>query len=232
MPSPSSPHSLPPADGISRRGFLKSLGATAASLGAARSVNGAGTDDAERWQGPGPVPVVLRVNGREMSLNLEPRVTLLEALRVHLGLTGAKEACDRASCGACTVLLDELPVNACSLLAIEAQGCEITTIEGLVAEATAQQAGGLPLTPLQEALVTHDGLQCGFCTPGFVMVLTALLRRNPRPTEAEVREACAGNLCRCGSYPRIFAAVLAASGRPQPSRFTVMSMEEIRDALA
>ena len=118
-------------------------------------------------------------------------MTLLEALRTSAGLTGAKEPCDRATCGACTVLLDDVPVYACSLLAIEAQGAEITTIEGLAK--TGQ------LTQLQQAFVDKDGLQCGYCSPGFVMTLTALLRKNPHPTEAEIRKACSGILCRCGA---------------------------------
>ena len=115
------------------------------------------------------------------------------------------------------------PVNACSLLAIDVQEAEITTVEGLVAEAQAQSAAGEPLTKLQRALVEHDGLQCGYCTPGFVMTLHAFLKKNPRPTEAEVRRACAGNYCRCGSYPRIFAAVLDASGQKVASRVTIVS---------
>ena len=164
----------------------------------------------ERVYGPGPVPVILSINGEKRIFQLEPRVTLLEALRHQAGLTGAKEPCDRATCGACTVLLDDVPVYACSMLAIEAQGAEITTIEGIAKDGR--------LTKLQQAFVQKDGLQCGYCTPGMVMTLTALLRRNPHPTEAEVRKACSGNLCRCGSYPRIFAAALddRRARRPPP----------------
>ena len=218
--------------GVSRRGFLKSIGASAAALGAAGLSRGATPVDEESPQGPGAGPVTLHVNGQRVDLLLEPRVTLLEALRMNIGLTGTKEACDRASCGSCTVLLDGLPVNACSLLAIDVQGCEITTVEGLVGEAEARSLAGLPMTGLQRALVEQDGLQCGYCTPGFVMTLTALLRRNPHPSEAEVKEACAGNFCRCGSYPRIFAAAMAASGQAVPSRLTVITLHDHDHALA
>lgn len=211
------------ADGWTRRSFLTSLGrsaVTAAALGAtgiARSV-GAETKtevNHDGLLGPGVVPVTLVVNGVERSLQVEPRMTLLEALRAPLGLTGAKEACDRATCGACTVLVYDTPVYACSMLAIEAHGAEITTIEGLARDER--------LTALQQAFVDHDGLQCGYCSPGMVMVLTALLRKNPHPTEAEVRHACSGNLCRCGSYPRIFAAALDASGQTPANKVTVLT---------
>jgi xanthine dehydrogenase YagT iron-sulfur-binding subunit len=205
------------APGVSRRDFLKGLGTTALSAaamsagGVARELEQAG---AERTYGPGPVPVILSINGEKRIFQLEPRVTLLEALRTSAGLTGAKEPCDRATCGACTVLLDDVPVYACSLLAIEAQGAEITTIEGLAR--TGQ------LTQLQQAFVDKDGLQCGYCSPGFVMTLTALLRKNPHPTEAEIRKACSGNLCRCGSYPRIFAAALKMAGVKTTSKLEVI----------
>lgn len=206
-----------PASGISRRSFLRGLGTsavTAATLGATNMAKGLAEANAERELGPEAVPVTLRINGTEHTVRIEPRLTLLEVLRLHTGLTGAKEACDRATCGACTVLRDGEPVYACSLLAIEAQGAEITTIEGLAHDDR--------LTALQQAMVDHDGLQCGFCSPGMVMVLTALLRKNPHPTEAEVRQACAGNLCRCGSYPRIFAAAVAAGGGTPAPKLTLL----------
>lgn len=207
--------------GVSRRTFLKCLGTsavTAAALGANNVAQGLAEANAERLHGPAAVPVTLTVNGKSTTLQLEPRVTLLEALRTQAGLTGAKEACDRATCGACTVLVNGLPVYACSMLAIEAQGTQIETIEGLAADGQ--------LTQLQKAFVTHDGLQCGYCSPGVVMTLTALLRKNPHPTEAEIRRACAGNLCRCGSYPRIFAAALAASGQKPTAKLTVIPPHE------
>ncbi len=154
--------------------------------------------------GPGAVPVTLKVNGETLKLKLEPRVTLLDALRNYSSLTGAKEGCDRAACGACTVLLDDLPVYACQKLAIEAQGCEITTVEGL--------AKNGKLTKVQQAFWDKDALQCGYCTPGFIMSVTALLKKNPHPTADEVKHACAGNLCRCGTHPHIVQAALQAAG--------------------
>jgi len=197
----------PLASGVSRRDFLRGLGTTAvstAALGARSVAAGLAQANAERLNGPGAVPVTLAINGERKTFTLEPRTTLLEALRTNAGLTGPKEVCEKATCGACTVLLDGVPAYACMILAIDAQGREITTVEGL--------SRG-PLTPIQQAIVEKDGLQCGYCTPGFVMSLTALLKNNPRPTEAEVRKACSGHLCRCGAYPRIFAAALAASTR-------------------
>jgi aerobic-type carbon monoxide dehydrogenase small subunit (CoxS/CutS family) len=214
-------HAATPRTGVSRRDFLKGLGTTAITA-AALSARGVAQEleqaNAEKAYGPGPVPVTLSINGERKTFLLEPRVTLLDVLRDHAGLTGAKATCDRATCGACTVLLGDLPVYACSLLAIEAQGAEITTIEGLVKSGE--------LTKLQQAFVDKDGLQCGYCTSGVVMSLTALLRRNPHPTEAEVRKACSGNLCRCGSYPRIFAAALAATGVETASKFHVVPFHD------
>jgi len=147
--------------------------------------------------------MALRVNGRIHSLRLEPRVTLLEALRDSLELTGAKKVCDRGSCGSCTVLLDGHPVYACGVLAIEAQGKDVRTIEGL--------AGGGRLHPLQASFVEHDALQCGFCTPGFVMAAKAFLDKHPAPTTEDIRLGLGGNLCRCGSYLGIRQAVAEAA---------------------
>jgi aerobic-type carbon monoxide dehydrogenase small subunit (CoxS/CutS family) len=195
---------------------------TAAALGATSIARGAGAETKAETKhagapGPGEVRVTFVVNGVERTLDVEPRMTLLEALRSPLGLTGAKESCDRATCGACTVLVNDTPVYACSMLAVEAHGAAITTIEGLARDER--------LTALQQAFVDHDGLQCGYCSPGMVMVLTALLRKNPHPTEAEVRRACSGNLCRCGSYPRIFAAALGASGQSPAEKVTLLTTE-------
>ena len=145
----------------------------------------------------------LSVNGNPVSLAVEPHLTLLELLRDTLGLTGAKEGCGAGNCGACTVLLDGEPVNACLLLAVEAEGGQVITIEGLTDNGD--------LHPVQEALVAHGGLQCGFCTPGMVLSSVALLKHNPRPTEAEIRDALAGNLCRCTGYDKIVRAVQAAA---------------------
>jgi len=157
-----------------------------------------------RRYGPRPIRCTLKVNGREHVLEIEPRVTLLEVLRDRLDLSGAKEVCDRGACGACTVHLDGRPVNSCMMLALDALGHKITTIEGL----------GSPDRPhpVQEAFARCDALQCGFCTPGFVMSAAALLRQNPKPSLDEIREACSGNICRCGTYPKIFEAVRMAAG--------------------
>jgi aerobic-type carbon monoxide dehydrogenase small subunit (CoxS/CutS family) len=153
--------------------------------------------------GPGKVAIRLLVNGTNYELYAEPRRTLLDALRLDLGLMGTKKGCDQGQCGACTVLMDGQPAYSCMLLAIECQGSSITTIEGL-------SDGDTP-HPVQQALIQHDGLQCGFCTPGQVLSVKALLDRVPQPTPDQVRRAISGNLCRCGAYPKIVAAALAAS---------------------
>jgi carbon-monoxide dehydrogenase small subunit len=145
----------------------------------------------------------LSVHGEPFSLTVEPHLTLLEVLRDTLGLTGTKEGCGTGDCGACTVLLDGEPVNSCLLLAVEAEGSEVITIEGLTNNGN--------LHPVQEALVALGGVQCGFCTPGMVLSSVALLKRIPRPTEAEIRDALAGNLCRCTGYDKIVRAVQAAA---------------------
>ena len=192
---------------LSRRDFFKGLGTTAVAAAAAQAESVAQELqklNTEKVLGPGPVPITLRVNGKTHRLELEPRVTLLEALRNHLGLTGPKEACDRAACGACTVWLDGAAIYACQKLAIDAQGHEVTTVEGLAPEGR--------LTPVQQAFVERDALQCGYCTPGFVMSVSALLRKKPKPTVQDVLHACAGNLCRCGTHPRVLEAALVAAG--------------------
>lgn len=195
---------------LSRRTFIKGLG-TAVVASAALPVSAVAAEVEElqklgkaKTLGPGPVPITLDVNGKPLKLNVEPRVTLLDALRNYSNLTGAKEACDRAACGACTVLFDGQPIYSCMKLAIEAQGHAITTVEGL--------AEGGKLTALQQAIVESDASMCGYCTPGFVMSLTALLKKNSRPTADEVRTACSGNLCRCGTQARMLAAALKATG--------------------
>ncbi|MBP7694664.1 MAG: (2Fe-2S)-binding protein [Anaerolineales bacterium] len=148
------------------------------------------------------------LNGDPVEFLCEPRQSLLEVLRDTFGLTGAKEGCNNGNCGACNVLLDGALVNACLVLAVEAQGRSVTTIEGL-----APPEG---LHPLQQQFLEHAALQCGFCTPGFIVAAKAPLDCNPAPTELEVRQWLAGNLCRCTGYDRIVRAVLAAAGRPQP----------------
>ena len=197
-------------NGISRRGFLKGAGFTAAGTALLDGVQAFGRETAASANsgvtelGPAPSPVRLQINGKVQTLQIEPRTTLADALRIHLGMTGTKIICDRGACSGCTVWLDKMPVNSCMMLAVDAIGHEVTTIEGLSAE-------GAP-HPLQIAFVKHDAMQCGFCTPGMVMSCAALLEKNPRPSRLEVRHAISGNLCRCGTYPRVFAATLEAAG--------------------
>ncbi len=159
-------------------------------------------------QGRDPVPsstIALRINGREHSIDVQNRWTLLDVLREKLDLTGSKRGCDRGECGSCTVLMDGRPVYSCQVLAMQARGRSIVTIEGL--------ASGDELDPVQQAFLDEDGGQCGYCTPGFVMSARALLDQNSDPTDGEIREALAGNLCRCNAYGRIIASVRAAAER-------------------
>jgi len=149
------------------------------------------------------VPARLNVNGIPYSVELDPHVNLLDAVRDAIGLTGSKEGCDDSECGACMMLLDGKPVNSCSYLALQAAGRDVTTVEGL--------AEGDALAPLQRALLEHGGVQCGFCTPGMLISATALLRNNPDPSEEDVRIALSGNLCRCTGYDGIVRAVLSAA---------------------
>ena len=212
--SDSSNNSHPPEGerkGISRRGFLKGAGMTAAGTALLEGVQTLRAEMAPEAAsgahelGPGPVPMQLHVNGKEHTVQLEPRTTLADALRNHLNLTGTKVICDRGVCSGCTVWLDKTPVNSCMVLAIDAVGHHITTIEGIAPEGE--------LHPVQEAFVRQDAMQCGFCTPGMVMSCAALLERNSHPSEHDVRRAVSGNLCRCGTYPKVFAATLEAAGR-------------------
>jgi len=149
-------------------------------------------------------PIRLTVNGEGCELSVEPKKTLLDLLREDLELTGTKRGCDNGECGACTVLLNGQPVNACLVLAVEAEGKDVLTIEGL--------ADGTHLHPLQEAFIHHGAVQCGYCSPGMILTAKALLDENPRPTELEVRKAIAGNLCRCGTYNKVVEAVLSVAG--------------------
>ena len=153
--------------------------------------------------GPGPVPIELKVNGHALSTTAEPCLTLLQVLREKLRFTGAKQVCDRATCGACTVLADGMRVYSCSMLAIDAQDLEITTVESLDANGH--------LDPLQQAFVSADASQCGYCTSGFIMSAKAFLAENPHPTLEELRKGMCGNLCRCGTYAGIAEALLAVS---------------------
>jgi xanthine dehydrogenase YagT iron-sulfur-binding subunit len=193
-----------PSKGLSRRAFLGTGAGVALS---APIVAGAGVSSGlaadTKILGPDKVPITLKVNGNTHSLSVEPRTTLLEALRVHLDYTGPKEVCDRGTCGACTVLLGGKTVYACSMLALEAQGREILTTEGLSKDGK--------LHPIQAAFVEHDAQQCGYCTPGFVMACKEFLDKHPNPTLAQVERGLGGNICRCGTYADIKQAVLAAA---------------------
>jgi xanthine dehydrogenase YagT iron-sulfur-binding subunit len=202
----------PKPGGVTRRGFIKGagLGAAGATLLNAGIATAQATAEGARETGvagPEAVPVTLVVNGVRRRIEIEPRTTLAEALRDPIGLTGTKVSCDRGSCSACTVWLDGVPVSSCMTLAIDVGERQVTTIEGLAREGK--------LHPVQEAFVEHDALQCGFCTPGMVMSCAALLERNPSPTLDDVKTATSGNLCRCGTYPNVFEATLAAAKKPR-----------------
>ena len=203
----------PDEKGLSRRSFLKTTGAAVSAgvvSGAAAELLNAQTPTKSSLSGPGEIPITLRINGTARNLSVEPRVTLLDALRDRLDLTGAKKVCDRGTCGSCTVLVDGKAVYSCSMLAIEAQGREILTIEGIAPEGE--------LHPISAAFVENDAQQCGFCTPGFVMACKAYLDKNPNPTEAQAKKALGGNLCRCGTYIGVRAAVLDAAARMKGGR--------------
>ena len=188
---------------VSRRDFFKTVG-----VGSVATAVVAGVKDADA-QGPAPigpneVPVTLTINGQRHQLQIEPRVTLLDAIRTRLDITGQKRVCDRGACGACTVIIEGRTYYSCSMLAIEAQGKNIRTVDGLSTGAT--------LHPVQQAFCDHDGLMCGFCTPGFVMSTVALLEKNPAPTPEQAKRALDGNLCRCGTNIGVLKAALAAKG--------------------
>jgi aerobic-type carbon monoxide dehydrogenase small subunit (CoxS/CutS family) len=200
---------------LSRRRFLQGAGEVAAGgvlaggliATTARVAAAAPAAAAETETLSGEIDVELSINGTKQTVKIEPRTTLLAALRNHCSptLTGTKLVCDRGNCGACTVIVGGAPVYACLYLAVDARGKEIRTIEGL--------AKGDELTPLQDEFCKHDALMCGFCTPGFLMSLTAALEKNPKSTLPEIKAACAGNVCRCGTYPHIFDAALDAAKR-------------------
>jgi aerobic-type carbon monoxide dehydrogenase small subunit (CoxS/CutS family) len=187
---------------LSRRNFLKTTGV--ASLAATVVVPAEAAQSGPAVIGPGEVPVRLNVNGRQIDLTIEPRVTLLDALRMRANLTGNKRVCDRGACGACTMLVDGRPVYACSTLAIEVQGKKIRNVDGL--------AEGDKLHPVQQAFCDKDALMCGFCTPGFIMASVGLLEKNPNPTPEQIKKGLDGNICRCGTFPRIFEAVSSVKG--------------------
>jgi aerobic-type carbon monoxide dehydrogenase small subunit (CoxS/CutS family) len=194
--------------GISRRSFLRGSGAAAAATAALETAltsiaEAAGDVAGPQVVGPDATPVALRVNGATRTVAVEPRTTLAEALRGPLAMTGTKIGCDRGACSACTVLLNGAPTASCSILAIDVGDRAITTIEGLARDGA--------LHPVQAAFIAHDALQCGFCTPGLALSCAALLERIPHPTEADIRAAVSGHLCRCGTYQHVVEAVLAAA---------------------
>src|SRR4029077_1743805 len=186
-----------------RRNFLKTAGMAPLAAGVA----GAAVAQAQSGAtvgGPGNVPIQLTVNGKRVNLNIEPRMTLLNALRNKADLTGNKRGCDRGVCGACTMIIDGRTAYSCSTLAIEAQGKQIRTVDGL--------ASGDRLHPVQQAFCDRDALMCGFCTPGFVMATVALVEKFPNPTTAQVKRALDGNICRCGTFTRIMEAATSVKG--------------------
>jgi len=192
---------------VTRRAFIQGMGGGAVGAGVVSRLLGkeprplpAGSGEMEVFE---KKRIALTVNGRKVVFDAEPRETLLQALRERLRLTGAKRVCNRGECGGCTVLLDGRPVYACHLLAVQADGAEVVTVEGL--------ATGGRLHPVQQAFIDKDGYQCGFCTPGFIMASVALLNKTKQPTFDEIRAGLSGNLCRCGNYQKIYSAVGAAA---------------------
>ena len=188
---------------VGRRAFLKTAGVAPLAAGV---VGGVAELEAQtsRVVGPGEVPITLMVNGKRLTLNVEPRVTLLNAIRNKADITGNKRGCDRGVCGACTMIIDGKTAYSCSTLAIEAQGKQIRTVDGL--------ANGATLHPVQQAFCDRDALMCGFCTPGFVMATVALIEKYPNPTPAQVKRGLDGNICRCGTFTRIMEAATSEGG--------------------
>jgi xanthine dehydrogenase YagT iron-sulfur-binding subunit len=192
-------------NGLSRRQFLRGSGVSAAATAFAATPLGLLAEDVKKEEkgsksdvvgmGPAPVKVTLQVNGRELTTSIEPRTTLLDSLRNHLDVTGCKRVCDRGTCGACTVMIDGRPIYSCTMFAVEAQGKRIRTAEALFDKGT--------LDAVPAAFVQFDAQQCGFCTPGFVVAMRAAFDRNPKATPAEIEEALAGNICRCGTYQQM-----------------------------
>lgn len=187
----------------SRRNFLKTVGVvgTAASVVTLEPV---AAQTGPRVVGPGEVPITLTVNGKRYDTRIEPRATLLDTIRMKLDLTGQKRVCNRGTCGACTVIVDGRTYYSCSQLAIEWQGKNIRTVEGLTS--------GERMHPVQQAFVDQDAMMCGFCTPGFIMASVALIERYPNATAEQIKRELDGNICRCGTYPHIFKAIAQAKG--------------------
>ncbi len=193
----------PKSSGISRRSFLKGAGVAAAGTAVLDSGLLSYAQAPPQVLGPDATTITLNVNGKARQVSVEPRTTLSDVLRDDLKLTGTKLVCDRGACSACTVMLDGMPVNSCMAFALDIGERKVTTIEGL----------GTPehMHPVQAAFVEHDGMQCGYCTPGMVMSCAALLQRNPDPREEDVQQAISGNICRCATYPKVVEATLAAA---------------------
>jgi len=195
----------PQGTGLSRRDFLRGSGVAAAATALAQAPLLEAEEDKKGGKGeaqaigPGPVKLTLVVNDAKMTTSVEPRVTLLDALRNYLDVTGCKRVCDRGTCGACTVLVNGQPIYSCTMLALEAEGKKIHTAESLV------DGGKLDTVPA--AFVACDAQQCGFCTPGFVVSMKAVLQKNPKATPAEVERGLAGNICRCGTYEQMRHAI-------------------------
>jgi xanthine dehydrogenase YagT iron-sulfur-binding subunit len=191
--------------GFSRRSFLKTVGAGGVAAGVLTKAPNVGAQGVNAV-GPGPVPITLTIDGQARRLQIEPRVTLLDAVRMHLDapMTGSKRGCDRGACGACTMIVDGRTVYACSTLAIDVQGKQIRTVDGL--------ATGGKLHPVQQAFCDKDALMCGFCTPGFIMASVGLLEKHPNATPEQIKKGLDGNICRCGTFTRVFEAVSSVKG--------------------
>ncbi len=189
--------------GVSRRAFLKTMGVGAMAVAASGDLSPKNVSATEELGAEEMTKITLLINGRRRRIIVEPRWSLLFVLRERLGLTGTKVGCERGECGTCTVLINNAPRYACMTLAVEAEGSEIVTVEGLMR--------GEKLGPVQQAFLEDDAFQCGYCTPGQIMAVEGLLRANPSPSPDEVREAVSGNLCRCGAYPNIVRAAQRAA---------------------
>ncbi len=203
MPEDRDDKEAPSPQALSRRGFITTLGTGAVAAAATAAAVGAAAAAPAEPESPNAVRVTLAINGRRHTLTIEPRWSLLFVIRERLGLTATKVGCERGECGSCTVLIDGKPRYACMTLAVEAQGSEITTLEGLM--------NGEDLGPVQQAFAEQDAFQCGYCTPGQVMAVEGLLRANPDPSLEEIRQGVSGNLCRCGTYAFIFKAAQRAA---------------------
>jgi len=196
------------SQGLTRRTFLTTIGAGAVTLAVSDKLHATPAADAEMIERGAMTQIVLHINDRNYRLLVEPRWSLLYVLREQLGLTGTKVGCERGECGSCTVLMDDLPRYACMTLAVEAEGSKITTLEGLMK--------GEELGPVQQAFVEQDAMQCGYCTPGQIMAVEGLLRKNPHPSTEEIRNGMSGNLFRCGTYKHIINAAKEAAELKTP----------------